>query len=216
MLMKRIKLFCMILFIAVTGFFIISSTAFAVDKSDGAKEGIKVHGHWKIEIFNPDGKRVSITEFENSLVTLGESYIIRLLSGQSVYGNWGVELDASTGTKPCNDDGDPPTPVSCKIGESGGYYLSMNLDSLNLNVVGNWSTSPRQIVLSGSVTAANASQIDIVNTTSSFCNSTTVSIDTCRSTNNTVWQNFTTTTPGTPPSVVAGQLIQVTVTVSFS
>jgi Na+-transporting methylmalonyl-CoA/oxaloacetate decarboxylase gamma subunit len=33
----------------------------------GTHEGIKVHGHWTIEVKNPDGKLVTHREFENSL-----------------------------------------------------------------------------------------------------------------------------------------------------
>lgn len=213
MLTKRTNWFYLIAVIAVIGVSMLVSPAFSEGQGGTSKEGITVHGHWKIEIFNPDGKRASITEFENSLDSgTGQMYLIMLLSGQAVYGNWGVELDASAGTKPC-DDG---SPSSCKIGESGGYYSPMTLNSSNLNVVGNWSTAPRRVILTGSVTAANASTIDTVKTVSSYCNTTDVSISACRSVNNTIWQNFTSATLGTPPSVVPGQLIQVTVTISFS
>jgi len=214
MLAKITKWFYLIAVIAVMGISFLALPAFAEGQGGASKEGIKVHGHWKIEVFNPDGTRAGTTEFENSLdSSLGGDYLVRLLSGLAVYGNWGIELDASTGTKPCDDAGNP---VSCKIGESGGYYLTMTLDSLNLSVVGNVGSTPRQIVLSGSVTAANASTIDTVKTLSSYCADTNVSISTCRSTNSSVWQNFTAATLGTPPSVVTGQLIQVTVTISFS
>jgi hypothetical protein len=40
----------------------------AGEKSKGGKdEGIKVHGHWVLEIRNPDGSLASRKEFENSL-----------------------------------------------------------------------------------------------------------------------------------------------------
>ena len=36
----------------------------------GTHEGVKVHGHWMIEVKEPNGKLISHTEFENSLYTL--------------------------------------------------------------------------------------------------------------------------------------------------
>jgi len=40
-------------------------------KAGGKNEGIKVHGHWVLEIKNPDGSLASRHEFENSLVPGG-------------------------------------------------------------------------------------------------------------------------------------------------
>src|SRR2546423_15522419 len=37
----------------------------------GQQEGIKVHGHWTIEVRNPDGTLVTHREFENALTSLG-------------------------------------------------------------------------------------------------------------------------------------------------
>jgi hypothetical protein len=61
----------------------------------GAHEGITVHGHWTIEVRNPDGKLVSHTEFENGLstnsgggATLLASFLGRVLSP----GSWSVLL----------------------------------------------------------------------------------------------------------------------------
>ena len=45
-------------------------TATAGTAAKGTQEGIKVHGHWTIEVRNPDGKVVTHTEFENVLVTV--------------------------------------------------------------------------------------------------------------------------------------------------
>jgi len=37
----------------------------------GMLEGIKVHGHWVIEVRNPDGRLVQRRDFENSLTSVG-------------------------------------------------------------------------------------------------------------------------------------------------
>jgi hypothetical protein len=209
MLVKKSKWVCMILLIAVTCFFVISSTAFAGDKNGVTQEGIKVHGHWKIEVFNPDGTQMSVTEFENSLVSGGGFYPVKLLTGQAVHAAWGIQLDNTGGTNPCDNAGSPDP---CRIGESGANYLSLIIHSTNLTV----STTTNSFTLSGSVTAANTSTINKVQTAWSMCTSTTVTLTDCRPSPNNVWGFLTATTLTTPPSVVPGQLIQVTVTISFS
>jgi hypothetical protein len=45
----------------------------AVAPSKPGGEGIKVHGHWVIDVKDPDGKVVQHRDFENSLVTVGSS-----------------------------------------------------------------------------------------------------------------------------------------------
>lgn len=55
--------------------------------ASGLKSGVKVHGYWKIDVKNPDGKLASHTEFENSLTTndpnglSGDDALALLLSG---------------------------------------------------------------------------------------------------------------------------------------
>ena len=45
----------------------VAETAPAPDSADG--EGIEVHGHWTIEVRNPDGSLDERYEFENALTT---------------------------------------------------------------------------------------------------------------------------------------------------
>jgi len=70
----------------------------------GQHEGIKVHGHWTIEVKNPGGKLVSRTEFENSLVLpYGAEALSFLLLGEDVPGGYRVALasDTTASTGPC-------------------------------------------------------------------------------------------------------------------
>ena len=211
---KKSKWFCLATVIAVIGISVLISPAFAGEQGGTAKEGIKVHGHWKIEIFNPDGTRASVTEFENALTGEGAGAIIRRLTGTVSHGGWGIELDASTGTKPCDTSG---SPAACNIGEAGLAYLTMNIHSSNLTVTPDFSFNPTpKIILSGSVTAAKNSTIDKVSTTYSFCGLDSSTADCRLGGPNNVWQPFTTKILPAPPSVILGQLIQVTVTISFS
>jgi hypothetical protein len=78
----------------------------------GQHEGITVHGHWIIEVRNPDGKLASHTEFENALspgfpfpiisgltaqVSSGAAFLSALMAGQAVItpGNWAILLEGT-------------------------------------------------------------------------------------------------------------------------
>jgi hypothetical protein len=64
--------------------------------SKGQHEGIKVHGHWTIEVRNPDGKLVSHREFENSLGGYpfgnGAGLLAGILGRIVTPGSWQVTL----------------------------------------------------------------------------------------------------------------------------
>jgi hypothetical protein len=85
---------------------------------DGSHEGITIHGHWTIEVHNPDGSLVRHVEFENSLdagfstpnptagqppivVPGGAAYLSAVLSGQwsapVVPDFWGIILVGPSG-----------------------------------------------------------------------------------------------------------------------
>lgn len=61
----------------------------------GHHEGIKVHGHWTIEVRNPDGSLVTHREFENSLVpgnSGGGPFLSLVLSRGISVGTWEIQL----------------------------------------------------------------------------------------------------------------------------
>lgn len=67
-------------------------------RSGGANEGIKVHGHWTIEVRNLDGALVSHHEFENSLQGGpggGAILLSSVLSRQNTVGAWVIFLSAN-------------------------------------------------------------------------------------------------------------------------
>jgi hypothetical protein len=47
---------------------------------------MKVHGHWIIDIKNPDGTLAHHHEFENSIQYDGQNYLVGLLSGYAAAG----------------------------------------------------------------------------------------------------------------------------------
>lgn len=76
----------------------------AKPSAKGQHEGVKVHGHWTIEVRNPDGKLVSHTEFENALVQPGGAEnLAAMLLGGVVVGGYVIDLGSdTTGLKgPC-------------------------------------------------------------------------------------------------------------------
>ena len=64
----------------------------AAAPSEPASEGIKVHGHWVLDVKNPDGKLVEHREFNNALVkggvaTGGDQILAALISGNVSVGD---------------------------------------------------------------------------------------------------------------------------------
>jgi hypothetical protein len=65
----------------------------------GAKEGIVVHGHWTIEVKNPDGKVVARQDFENTLDPIeGADLLTGLLSGEYVTDGFYIDLFSANDT----------------------------------------------------------------------------------------------------------------------
>jgi hypothetical protein len=62
--------------------------------ANGQNEGIHVHGHWTIEVRNPDGKLVTHREFENSLSggDGGAILLSSIISRVATAGAWEVQL----------------------------------------------------------------------------------------------------------------------------
>jgi len=152
-------------------------------------EGIKIHGHWTIEVRNRDGSVASHTEFENSYIS--QSFFPNILSRTQTLGEWGIELGGSP--SPCvaivhtpllHFPGVQaemvPAPV-CVIAESGPAIGATNADGspcnpaagtgscsnnlqVSLNIQGNGNP-----MLTGSVVATNSGTISEVETIFSTC-----------------------------------------------
>ena len=84
-------------------------------RSQRPQEGIKVHGHWTIDIRQPDGTLATHREFENSLITVVPSSNLNYQSGnlllasilrdpQPSAGSWYIVLGADVGVQsPCDE-----------------------------------------------------------------------------------------------------------------
>ncbi|MFZ3329008.1 MAG: hypothetical protein WA197_00140 [Candidatus Acidiferrales bacterium] len=98
----------------------------------GMSTGIKVHGHWIIEVRNPDGSLVTHREFENEIQVSGVATLASLLARTATPGAWAIGL---------GDPVSPPCATSmafvsfaiyytgavsqgCFIGEPSGVYAA--------------------------------------------------------------------------------------------
>ncbi|MGC2832601.1 MAG: hypothetical protein WB994_23420 [Candidatus Acidiferrum sp.] len=94
--------------------------------SKGQHEGIKVHGHWTIEVKNPDGTVVTHREFENSIQPTGAAYLAALLSGNNSSGGLSITLNGAQTTYGNVDsliqfsEPGPCLPISSAVFNSGG------------------------------------------------------------------------------------------------
>ena len=167
-----------------------------------ANVGIKVHGHWAIDVRNADGTPVSHTEFENAL-TSGQSggpgILARVLGHQTYVALWQVALLAPNGG------------LAYAIGEPG---QTNGNNSTDLQVTVNQDPASPGLILTGSVAALGALSIGQVASATYGCPQS-VDHDACLS-QFAGYLPFTFATLSSPVVVQPGQIILVTVTLTFS
>lgn len=183
-------------------------------QSGGQLEGIKVHGHWTIEVRNPDGSLATHREFENSFELAGTFVLAPILGGAVTTGPWEILLYG-----PCTGPGgsnlfDP--------GGSGCIIVPNTLAPFappgtsffpNLTV----SSSHGQVVLTGSAVATQNIGVSEVFTGLSSCANSTTPLS-CAQASPAGFQQFTAAilSPAQIVQVTAGQTIAVTVNITFS
>ena len=143
------------------------ATPVAAAEKQATGEGIKVHGHWTIEVRNADGTLGSRRDVENALVvsqTGGASLLAGFLANHYSDPIWTVSLYGPNTTGPCRHDDTPQFP--CRITEerapSSGTEYSKNLV---LGLPMGSGPQPRPLgtlELSGSATAADDASIVLV------------------------------------------------------
>lgn len=196
----------------------VTSPKKATGKDGGAQEGIKVHGHWTIVVRNPDGSLASRREFENALQdTRGLTFS---LARRNSVGYWYLRLRGIANPSPCSS-GTPPVPASlgCVLKENpfpASLSGTVEVGQLTVAVVG--TQAQEKIQLSGTFTASAAGEIAEVSTIIGLCPTTTAPSNPCTDPGGFFFSG-TTLTPGSakPPVAVAnGQIVQVSVVLSFS
>lgn len=216
-------------------------------------QGVKIHGHWKIDVKNPDGTSVKAVEFENSLVTPNEGDVAlgQMLYGSFAVGGWLLEaedLDSNGNlvqTALCPGQGYYQDISACEI-----VYQTSGQTPPNGNVVANYACysmscfsglTDTYVPYNSTTKAAAYFQLQGTMTPTAAGNITTVATEVvgCAQTSGTTAytpaqcylfanppappagviiesQTFTQATLPTPLAVAAGQVITITVTISFS
>ena len=174
-------------------------------------QGIEVHGHWKIEVFEADGTPVSTVEFENALTTDGAAHLAAVLGRGITQGLWSIYLDGGVqSTRPCSFTG---VPSRCEITEAADFRTVSDILSKNLTV----TSSGGQLVLAGSIAvtpSVGSPEVSIVATGFGNCTSST-GPGSCTGSASSVGLDFSSKTIGAVP-VLPGQIVQATVTFTFS
>lgn len=204
---------------------------------DGSHEGVKVHGHWTIEVHNPDGTLVRRLEFENSVEpTIGTKFLPTILAGTQSIGPWAIGLDApgTNGVTSGAIQGGPclPDPTGGLAGGAGisssgstrcwivpiGYPTTAFAGNSNFFRTMTVSHSGEQLILYGTATAVENGSIGNVSTWNVTCDmNTSPSACPTGSSGGSIWI-FTSATlaPTQVVQVNTGQQIAVTVNISFS
>ena len=184
------------------------------------REGIQVHGRWVIEVNNPDGTLVNRLEFDNALAPGGAQLLAQYLTGSSP-ARWVIELGNYGGSvNPCNGGTFGSfTQNSCLIVDGASVPLPTGTSVFPTLTAALGGAASDQVVLTGTVTALGAGQIDYVATREGACGTFTAPAS-CNPAG-TVLQ-FTvhdlTNAQGQPAGlpIAAGQIVKVTVNLSFS
>src|SRR5690349_20637709 len=118
----------------------------------GPGDGIKVHGHWTIDVKNPDGSLASHHEFENALTPKGADTLAAVLSRKITMVGWGVELGSDFTAPSLN-----PCQGPCEIVEPA--VAAAGITNTNQSLTVSFSGFGGGVTLSGSAQAQNPSEI---------------------------------------------------------
>jgi hypothetical protein len=199
--------------------------------SSGMNQGIKVHGHWTIDIKNPDGTLAQHHEFENSIQYDGQNYLIGLMSGYGAAGPWYIyftSAGAVASTSPCDTAQYPYCAIVYSTATQPGLFACAHYTCASgLTITPTFGIGPT-LTLAGSIAATQAGSIGAVGTSMSACGGTpgsngyptaisTITPAACYlSTTTSFTGTATATNLASPISVANGQIIQVTVVLSLS
>ncbi len=213
-------------------------------QAKGQHEGITVHGHWTIEVRNPDGKVAVHREFENSLMQIGGGTLGFILARYATFGSWEIFLCDSSDTVNlpvygCGSNLSSPTKLRLVESGSGpagtcsstsGCYSTLSAPSLDL------SSHAGAVTLTGTIANAPALTINAVMSLVSACytnSAETVFVspstfspaaclaapytsgDCCSAGDHAVPEVLTASAVSPDVKVVAGQAVSVTVVISF-
>lgn len=189
----------------------------ATTDSSGMHQGIRISGWWKIDVRNPDGKLVKHIEFENSITNAGILALGALIAGTRTPGGLVITASENAGVSssgPCfsnfcfiySSTGTPPYQATTPdfVCQSPGFASCFSTLVTTVNAGG--------LLLTANMTAARDGNISYVSTSLGTCQATVLPADCPKQ-----WDlpPFTSQTVA-PVHVLAGQIVQFTVTLSFS
>jgi len=196
-----------------------AGTLTEIDSTPGRQgEGIAVHGHWTIEVRNPDESLVERFEFDNALVSYpGPLILVRLLARENSAGGWQIALTQLPADQSpfLSNTGVPTSGTWGYIVESSfplAYPSHGPHCFTNLTVAPGDETG--ELVLSGTATAHVDGIIRSVQTTLFMLPATQPPSDSYGAPH--VQNDFTRTTLPSPINLTAGQSAAVTVVISFT
>lgn len=201
-----------------------AENAWAQEKAErgGRHEGIKVHGHWTIEVRNPDGSLTTHREFENSLISApgaGAMLLSNILARQFTLGSWVILLSASADLDSIIID---EAGASFASGRAQNCASSATLISCSTNLTLT-ASGDGSFTLAGSavVPPTSFNAITSVRTFAGVClpsTSTQVCPQTGEVNGYSLTMRFLDGLNGNPPpvSVSPGQTVAVSVNISFS
>jgi hypothetical protein len=184
-------------------------------KNDASHQDVKVHGHWKIVVKNPDGSIAETRDFENSLVTGvggGGSVLSILLGGVGSSGGLLIDLNPKGGGTSICGKTDCAIVASTTTGAGAVFCTGSGVSC----ATGLTTTIGSTLVLAGQLTASQTGNVGLVNTYAAYCFNATTAPSSCSAASTDQIAAFTSTGLATAISVNSGQIVQVTVTISFS
>ena len=169
--------------------------------------GIEVHGYWQITVLDPDGTVVNEVAFNNALTN--PAALTTLIMDDAVSGGLYLvvtnQTAVSSGIGPCNPD--------CEIAPVG-MNTGITVDSTDLTTTQQGSNF-ETLRLAGNVTVTTTSTIDLVQSWILLCNGDTNTAAQCRANPDSA-SVFTSRVLSPSVSVTAGQIVQITVDITFS
>ena len=193
------------------------ATPLMAQTEPGQKEGVKVHGHWIIEVKNPDGTRAQYREFDNHLLAEGGAALSAILGQRLVPSTWLIWFGDSnfSNPQPCmrstfNTSCGISTPLAAQGTTPTEYHPTLTFSAP--------TTGPNagKLVLSGNADSSytGTSNLNYVITQMRFCPPTELVGTACFGPNLTFNITQADLSPAIP--LQSGQIVQITVIISFS
>jgi hypothetical protein len=185
-----------------------------------AVEGIKIRGHWVIEVREPDGSLVERREFDNALTPSGGELLVQWLLRNGSPTRWTIQLGSYSLPGPCaNGTFNSSTTNQCFIVDPLSSQPPTGTSVFPTLTEFASVGSTNFIRLTGNATALVQGEIEYVATRQGRCVATTAPLN-CNVALGplqfTVHDLRDSQGQPAPLSVAAGRIVQVTVTISFS